>query len=67
MYCEAGVHRVMVTGHGNVTRIMRSYAHRTTGQKSHYPPANHHASHIKKVLFLDHNHLLTTGADDTSL
>ena len=35
-----------------------------TGQESHYLPGNHHASHFKNVLLLDHNHLLTTGTDD---
>ena len=37
-----------------------------TGQKGHYPPGNHHASHLQKVLFPGHNHLLTTGADGPS-
>ena len=36
-------------------------------KKSHYPPGNHYASPSKNVLFPGHNHLLTTGADDSSL
>ena len=32
--------------------------------KSQYPPGNHLASHLLKVLFPGHNHLLTTGTDD---
>ena len=38
-----------------------------TVQKSHYPPANHHAIHLKNVLFPGRNHLLTTGADGPRL
>ena len=38
-----------------------------TVQKSHYPPGNHHASHLKNVIFPGHNQLLTTGTDDPSL
>ena len=37
-----------------------------TVQKSHYQPGNHHASLSKNVLFPGHNHLLTTGTDDTT-
>ena len=33
----------------------------STGQKSHYPPAIHHAIHLYNVLFPGHNHLLTTN------
>ena len=40
------------------------YIHR---KKSHYPPANHHASHLKNVLSPGPNHLLTTVADDPTL
>ena len=39
----------------------------STGLKSHYPPRNHHASHLYNILFPGHNHLLTTSADDPSL
>ena len=43
-----------------------------TGQKSHYPQANHHAipgmlSTSKNVLLPGHNHLLTTSTDDPTL
>ena len=38
-----------------------------TAQTSNYPPANHHAIHLKNVLFPGHNHLLTTDAGDQTL
>ena len=36
-------------------------------KKSHYPPGNHHASHLYNVLLPSPNHLLIAGADDSSL
>ena len=32
-----------------------------------YQPGNHHASHLYNVLLPSPNHLLTAGADDSSL
>ena len=37
-----------------------------TGQKSHYPPGNHHASNFYKCPIPGHNHLLITSTDDPS-
>ena len=36
----------------------------TAQKKTNYPPANHPAVHLQKVLFPGHNHLLTAGAND---
>ena len=36
-------------------------------QKYHYPPSTHHIGTSENVLFPDHNHLLTTNTDGSSL
>ena len=39
-----------------------------TGQRKHYPPANHHAIYLEKCSISGlYNHLLATSADDPSL
>ena len=45
--------------------MTHSYRH-VTLPKSHCPPGTRHARHSKNVLFPGHNHLLTTGTDDSS-
>ena len=48
-------------------RIAQKVYYTTHWAKSHYPPGNLHASHLYNVLFTGHNHLLTTGTEDSAL
>ena len=47
---------------------IKEYDDLGTRQKSHYPSGNHNViiSTSKNVLFPGHNHLLTTGTDNSS-
>ena len=51
----------------DATRMPRHGSRIDKAQKGHYPPANHHATHLQKCPIPDHNHLLTTGVDDPTL
>ena len=58
----------LLTTHTHVGFVKVDYnfpQHCITVQKSHYPPAKHHAIYL--WICPGHNHLLTTGADDLIL